>query len=339
MDTKFFTPNQIDQAAQVIRKGELIAFPTETVYGLGADATNEAAVKKVYLAKGRPSDNPLIVHIDSLERAIPFVDNFSGKMAKLAEHFWPGPLTMVLPVKKGSISASVTGGLSTAGFRMPNNTVTRQLIAKAGVPIVGPSANSSGKPSPTTASHVYHDLNGKIEGILDDGPATVGLESTVIDLSGDIPLILRPGVITKSQIEAVVGKVEYDQHLVKESETPKSPGMKYKHYSPDVEVQMIDAQKENWQEAICYAKKQNKLIGLIADASILKKFQTQVDATYSLGEEHRMDQAMQHLFAGLRALDEKVPQLDIVYVQTFLEEEAGLAYMNRLKKAAAQNFF
>lgn len=339
MDTKFFTPNQIDQAAQAIRKGELIAFPTETVYGLGADATNEAAVKKVYLAKGRPSDNPLIVHIDSLERVIPFVDNFSGKMAKLAEHFWPGPLTMVLPVKKGSISASVTGGLSTAGFRMPNNTVTRQLIAKAGVPIVGPSANSSGKPSPTTASHVYHDLNGKIEGILDDGPATVGLESTVIDLSGDIPLILRPGVITKSQIEAVVGKVEYDQHLVKESETPKSPGMKYKHYSPDVEVQMIDAQKENWQEAIRYAKNQNKLIGLIADASILKRFQTQVDATYSLGEEHQMDQAMQHLFAGLRALDEKVPQLDIVYVQTFSEEEAGLAYMNRLKKAAAQNFF
>ena len=191
--TKIYTTDEIEKAANELRLGELIAFPTETVYGLGADATNEQAVKRVYLAKGRPSDNPLIVTVSSRKMVEEYVESLPERAVKLMDAFWPGPLTMILKIKEGALSKAVTGGLETAAFRMPQNKATLKLIESAGVPIVGPSANSSGKPSPTTAQHVYHDLEGRIAGILDDGPTQVGVESTIIDLSSEHPVILRPG--------------------------------------------------------------------------------------------------------------------------------------------------
>ena len=192
METRIFKLNEIDQAAQAIKDGQLVAFPTETVYGLGADATNEAAVKNVYLAKGRPSDNPLIVHVASIEMVERYAAEIPNSARQLMKAFWPGSLTIILKIKPGSLSKTVTGGLATVAFRYPDCQPTLDLILKAGVPIVGPSANTSGKPSPTTAQHVFHDLNGKIFGILDNGPTRVGVESTVLDLSTPQPAILRP---------------------------------------------------------------------------------------------------------------------------------------------------
>src|SRR5699024_2731953 len=225
MITKMFSPTETSQAAEEIKLGELVAFPTETDYGLGADATNEQAVKRVYLAKGRPSDNPLIVTVSSPEMAAEYIADYGEYGHELIKTFWPGPLTIVFKIKPGSLSPVVTGGLTTAAFRMPENETTRKMIAEAGVPIVGPSANSSGKPSPTTAQHVFHDMEGKIAGILDDGPTKVGVESTIIDLSASKPAVLRPGGITPQQIEAVIGcSVDASQHKVGAKETPKAPG-------------------------------------------------------------------------------------------------------------------
>lgn len=341
MDTKIFEENKIAEAAEIIQAGGLVAFPTETVYGLGADATNERAVKQVYAAKGRPSDNPLIVHIAQIQAISPYVDNFSEIAVKLMDTFWPGPLTLIFPIKEGSLSSVVTGGLSTAAFRMPNNTKTLALIKESGVPLVGPSANTSGKPSPTTAEHVFHDLKGKIAGILDDGKTVVGLESTVLDLSDPegLPVILRPGAVTKEQLEAVVGTVLIDQHLIEENEAPKAPGMKYKHYAPNAQVQMISREKRNWQEAIDWAKKQQLVIGLLASRSVLETFEEQVDATYLLSEQGLVEEATQELFAGLRFLDEDASQVAVIFVETFSEDGLGAAYMNRLKKAANQKYF
>ncbi|WP_422730449.1 L-threonylcarbamoyladenylate synthase [Lentilactobacillus rapi] len=211
MKTLILNGNQLDTAAKIIQQGELVAFPTETVYGLGADATNESAVKKVYQAKGRPSDNPLIVTVSSVSMVETYVASFSDDAKKLIKQFWPGSLTMIFKLKPHALSKTVTGGLDTAAFRFPNNQLTLDLITKAGVPIVGPSANTSGKPSPTTAQHVYHDLNGKIAAILDDGPTTVGVESTVLDMSVDTPSILRPGAVTKEDIEAVIQRPVMDE--------------------------------------------------------------------------------------------------------------------------------
>lgn len=225
MKTQIFSPEEITTAAATLRAGELVAFPTETVYGLGADATNEAAVKKVYQAKGRPSDNPLIVHVNSVAMVEQYAAEIPAAARQLMAHFWPGSLTIILKIKPGVLSKTVTGGLSTVAFRYPDCDPTLALIKEAGVPLVGPSANTSGKPSPTTAQHVYHDLAGKIAGILDNGPTRVGVESTVLDLSTAQPVILRPGAVTQADIEAVIGSIELNHHQVKQDETPKAPGM------------------------------------------------------------------------------------------------------------------
>ncbi|HBB5410576.1 TPA: threonylcarbamoyl-AMP synthase, partial [Listeria monocytogenes] len=224
--------NQVifQEAAKLLRSGECVAFPTETVYGLGADATNQAAVQKIYEAKGRPSDNPLIVHIARREQMDPFVASYPVKAIQLMEKFWPGPLTVILPLKKDSLATNVSAGLSTVGVRMPEHPVSLALIDAANIPVAAPSANRSGKPSPTTASHVIEDLDGKIAGIIDGGATGVGLESTVIDCSLDIPVILRPGGVTKEQIEQIIGPVDIATNNTKETEKPKAPGMKYTHY-------------------------------------------------------------------------------------------------------------
>ncbi len=339
METKILMRSETAQAAEWIKAGQLVAFPTETVYGLGADATNEESVQAVYRAKGRPSDNPLIVHVAEVRTVLEYVDKFPAAAEDLVEKFWPGPLTLIFSIKKGSLSPSVTGGLSTAAFRMPNNKPTLALIHLAGVPIVGPSANTSGKPSPTTAQHVYHDLAGKIAGILDDGPTSVGIESTVLDLSceREMPVILRPGAVTKEELEAVIGPVAYDPNLKDLSKAPKAPGMKYKHYAPNVAVRMIDWHKQNWQEAITFGKKKGSRIGLLASRQILDDFGAQTAAVFLLSEHGVAEEAIQNLFSGLRAMDLK--ELDVLFVETFPEEKVGTAYMNRLSKAANQKFF
>ncbi len=256
--------NQVifQEAAKLLRSGECVAFPTETVYGLGADATNQAAVQKIYEAKGRPSDNPLIVHIARREQMDPFVASYPVKAIQLMEKFWPGPLTVILPLKKDSLATNVSAGLSTVGVRMPEHPVSLALIDAANIPVAAPSANRSGKPSPTTASHVIEDLDGKIAGIIDGGATGVGLESTVIDCSLDIPVILRPGGVTKEQIEQIIGPVDIATNNTKETEKPKAPGMKYTHYAPKAPVYLIEGSIQFWQSEINKAEAANKKLGI-----------------------------------------------------------------------------
>ncbi|MFC6181474.1 L-threonylcarbamoyladenylate synthase [Lactiplantibacillus daowaiensis] len=337
METKIFKPAAVDQAAALIATGQLVAFPTETVYGLGADATNVSAVKQVYQAKGRPSDNPLIVHVADVETVERFAKPLSVAAKKLIKAFWPGPLTMIFNLKPAALAPEVTGGLTTAAFRNPNNAATLALIRAAKTPIVGPSANTSGKPSPTTAQHVLHDLDGKIAGILDDGATQVGVESTVLDLSGAQPAILRPGAVTAEQIEAVIGEpVLTEQHHVGATEVPKAPGMKYKHYAPAAQVYIVD-RAQDWPAALAWASKQAVPMGVMATDQILTTNRIPVNCErFSLGED--VNSASRELFAGLRHFDTETEIKDIL-CQAFDNHGLGAAYMNRLNKSAGQTHF
>ncbi|MBF8807506.1 MAG: threonylcarbamoyl-AMP synthase [Enterococcus lacertideformus] len=339
METKYYHEGQLNEAAQALKSGNLVAFPTETVYGLGANALLPEAVKEVFSVKGRPQDNPLIVHVSSFEQVKKYVDNLHPLTEKIVKNFWPGPLTLIFEIKKDTLPLIVTGGLSTAAFRMPDNKKTLEVIKIAHVPIVGPSANTSGKPSPTTAEHVYHDLQGKITGIIDDGATRIGVESTVLDLSDSerAPMILRPGAVTKEQLEAVIKEnVAMDQHIVRSSETPKSPGMKYKHYSPDTKVMMVHTQ--DWEAAIKWAKNKQLRVGVIAGPKIAEAVRFDVAAVFMYFDDS-VEAATKGLFAGLRGLDEKTLDLDLIFVEVFREVGLGNAYMNRLKKSAGQKYF
>ncbi|AEB30363.1 putative ribosome maturation factor; RNA binding protein [Carnobacterium sp. 17-4] len=326
------------KAAQKIQQGELISFPTETVYGLGADATNEAAVKKVYSAKGRPSDNPLIVHVSTIEEVEQYVQEVPEVAKKLMQTFWPGPLTLIFKVKDHVFAPTVTAGLASVAMRMPDNEVTLQLIRKSGKPLVGPSANTSGKPSPTTADHVYHDLKGKIAGVLDDGDTGLGLESTVLDITDPkLPTILRPGATTKEALEKVIGTVFVDRHLISNDEVPKAPGMKYKHYSPNEPVVIVVGESEIWQKAIKTYQKQGEKIGLLANQDLLNQFQDTVTATYSLGENKNIHDASRRLYSGLRYFE--TTDATLILAEAHEQKGLGEAYMNRLQKAAGNHFF
>lgn len=336
METIIYHLNQIQEAAQALRNGELIAFPTETVYGLGADATNETAVKKVYQAKGRPSDNPLIVHVASVAMVEKYAAEIPAKARKLMQAFWPGSLTIILKIKPGSLSKTVTGGLSTVAFRFPKCQPTLDLITDAGVPMVGPSANTSGKPSPTTAQHVYHDLHGKIWGILDDGPTKVGVESTVLDMSTDQPVILRPGAVTKADIENVIGSIDLNHHHVGKNETPKAPGMKYKHYAPNAQVYIVNPD-DNWDTVMKWIAQQPFTVGVMAEDTILDHEDLPQNAEpFSLG--HNVVDASARLFDGLRKYDDE-KQVQAIVTQAFPDHDLGLAYMNRLNKSAGGEHF
>lgn len=333
--TKIYQPDQVDQAADELKKGELIAFPTETVYGLGADATNEQAVKRVYLAKGRPSDNPLIVTVSSVKMVEKYAIEISPAAHKLIKHFWPGPLTLIFKIKPESLPKAVTGGLKTAAFRMPANTVTRKLIELAGVPIVGPSANSSGKPSPTTAAHVFHDLEGRIAGIVDDGSTKVGVESTIIDLSTKVPTVLRPGAVTAEELENFLQEpVISDHHQVGVQEVPKAPGMKYKHYAPDAQVLMV--KEALWPAALQWAAEQSEKIGVMAPTTVIKTGLPANCLPYDLGET--IQTASHRLFAGLRNFDDQ-QKVNWILTAAYPETGLGTAYMNRLRKSSGNVFF
>ena len=252
METRIFSKKDIEEAAQILKAGGLVAFPTETVYGLGGNGLDKEAARKIYAAKGRPSDNPLILHVSKMEEVYPLVESVPEKAKRLMESFWPGPLTLILKKSK-IVPLESTGGLDTVAIRCPDNALTLELIERAGLPVAGPSANLSGSPSPTEASHVYHDLSGRIEGILDDGAVGIGVESTILDMSTDRPTLLRPGAITLEDLMEVLGeKPEIDPTLLgkkmEDGFIPKAPGMKYRHYAPKAEMILFCSLEEKESE-------------------------------------------------------------------------------------------
>lgn len=333
MKTNRFTPAQITEAAALLKAGEVVAFPTETVYGLGAIATDPKAVAKVFAAKHRPADNPLIVTVATTAMVAEYA-TITPAAQQLMTAFWPGPLTIILPVLPGRLPAVVTGGLSTAAFRLPASAVTRDLIAATGVPIVGPSANLSTKPSATKAEHVLHDFDGVIAGVVDAGPTPVGVESTVIDMTVTPPAILRPGKLGPADLEPIIGPVQADHHHVAAGETPKAPGMKYKHYAPAAQVVIVDAPAD-WPAALAWAKVSGTAYGVLASPAILATVPTGVP-TYALGGD--IQAATHNLFAGLRWFDLH-PSVSLVLAQAYPATGLGAAYMNRLDKSAGGRHF
>lgn len=321
---------QIIEAAEELRKNELVAFPTETVYGLGANALCDAAVKKIYEAKGRPSDNPLIVHISKKEDADKYAVEIPDKARKLMDTFWPGPLTVILKVKQGILSEKVTAGLSTVGIRMPDHPVALALIESSGLPIAAPSANLSGKPSPTNFQHVYNDLNGKIAGIVDGGETGVGVESTVIDCTEQIPTILRPGGITKEEIESVIGPIAMDRQIKEAVDKPKSPGMKYTHYAPDAPMYLVDGSPSFLQETVDKMRNSGKKVGILTTDE--RKEFYHADLVISCGKRENLSTVAQHLYDALRQFDRS--GVDLIYGEVFPREGIGVAIMNRLLKSA-----
>ena len=333
METQIFTKENLEVAAKALQQGEIVSFPTETVYGLGAIATSQEAVLKVFEAKGRPSDNPLIVHISDIQQMTSTVEEVPEIALALAKAFWPGPLTMILKAKPGIYAPALSAGLPTVSFRMPNHPLTLELITKVGIPLVGPSANLSTKPSPTKVQHVFEDMNGRIRGIVDGGSSTVGVESTVIDLTNEEgPVILRPGVITKEQIESVIGPIQSSVTTkTGEREIPKSPGMKYRHYAPKTPVLVVEGTVESFTKAIQEAQNNRKTVGIMAQNAIVDAVESRVKGIYKMGTS--VDDMNRSLFDALRTLDHL--ELDIILAQSAPEEGVGIAYMNRLKKAAS----
>ncbi|GEN49475.1 L-threonylcarbamoyladenylate synthase [Alkalibacterium pelagium] len=332
MKTNNWQPEEIREAAEALKAGEVVAFPTETVYGLGADATNETAVRKIFEAKGRPNDNPLIIHVSNVTQMKQFVSSLPEEAEKVIAHFWPGSCTIVLN-KKGPLAPSVTGGLDTVGIRMPDHSVALNLIEATGVPLAAPSANSSGRPSPTTAHHVHDDLDGKIRGIIDGGPTGVGLESTVLDLTDpEKPTILRPGGVSYEELTEVLGTVYIDTHLKDKTHAPKSPGMKYRHYSPDIPVYILPEDKAAAEDVLSKLHTQGETIGLLVSVELNEQFGHMADVVFSLGEREIPQQAASRLYDGLRELDRS--PATVILAEAYSPEGIGLAYMNRLEKAA-----
>jgi L-threonylcarbamoyladenylate synthase len=321
---------QIAQAAKMLKESEVVAFPTETVYGLGANACSDEAVRKIFEAKGRPSDNPLIVHIASQEKLNDIVQDIPDYANQLIKEFWPGPLTLVLRKKGEQLSDFVTAGLDTVGVRMPDHPIALALIKEADVPVAAPSANRSGKPSPTQASHVYHDLKGRISGIVDGGPTGVGVESTVVDCTSTIPTILRPGGITKEQLEAVVGEVGVDQALLEEGHAPKSPGMKYTHYAPNAPVIVVDGSRPFLQTLINQYEKDGKKVGVLTTEE--GKTELHAAKVIACGTRENLQTVAANLYDVLRKFDQE--DVDLILSESFPQAGVGEAIMNRLLKAA-----
>jgi len=321
---------QITQAADLLKNNELVAFPTETVYGLGGNAENDEASEKIFAAKGRPNDNPLIIHIAEEQQLEDFVEQVPEKAKILMSAFWPGPLTLIFNRKEGKLSNNATAGLSTVAVRMPGHPVALALIKAAGLPIAAPSANRSGKPSPTTAEHVMNDLNGRIAGIVDGGPTGVGVESTVLDCTGEVPIILRPGGVTKEQLEEVVGQVKVDVGLTDQSQAPISPGMKYRHYAPDAPLHLVDGPRAFIQQLVDDKRKEGLKVGVLTTEENVNFYQA--DYIIACGRRSELPTVAASLYDTLRKFNNT--QADIIYSEMFPAEGVGHAIMNRLMKAA-----
>lgn len=357
----------LTQAATCLAGGGLVAFPTETVYGLGADALNSEAAAKIYAAKGRPSDNPLIVHIANVEDMDKLA--YVNEQARvLAQAFWPGPLTIILP-KKDIVPHGTTGGLDTVAIRMPSHPVALELIKKSGVYVAAPSANTSGRPSPTKAEHVIEDMTGKIDYIVDGGAVGIGIESTIVDVSGDVPTILRPGFITKVMLEQIIGTVKIDPALEKPMDglRPKAPGMKYTHYAPKGELTLVEAMTKEQNEDDAAVKEKtakckddnlgseqitesgkrvvNKIlelarekmqegyrVGIMAPAETISCYEGNADVVICLGDRKEQITVAAGLYGALRDFDSE--GVEYIYAESFPGEGLSYSIMNRLLKAA-----
>ena len=314
----------------------MVAFPTETVYGLGADALDEKASAKIYAAKGRPSDNPLIVHISDIEQLDKLVCEIPDNAKKLMDAFWPGPMTLIFK-KSGLVPDGTTGGLDTVAVRMPNHKAALELIRTSGVAIAAPSANTSGRPSPTTAAHVADDLSGKIDMIIDGGAVGIGIESTIVDVTSEIPMVLRPGYITMEMLEKVVGKVGIDKAItgpVSPDVKPKAPGMKYKHYAPKAELTMFKGELKNVVEHINNLTDKNVKSGIKTGIIACEETKDMYKAgeVLSIGSRNNEDTIAHNLYGVLRKFDDM--NVDVIYGETFEDNRLGQAIMNRLLKAA-----
>ncbi|MCI8832029.1 MAG: threonylcarbamoyl-AMP synthase [Lachnospiraceae bacterium] len=336
LDPQKVKDEELAEAAGILRKGGLVAFPTETVYGLGANGLDEEAAKKIYAAKGRPSDNPLIAHISAPEELEALAAEIPCFAKRLMELYWPGPLTMVFK-KKEIVPYGTTGGLDTVAVRMPSDPIARALIRLAGVPVAAPSANRSGRPSPTTADHVWQDMAGRIEMIIDGGPVGIGVESTIVDVTGPVPVILRPGAITMEMVRDALGQVEIDPAIVgpiKEGVRPKAPGMKYRHYAPKARMTLVEGEMEQVVRAINRlareALKQGERVGIICTDET--RFCYPAGMIRSVGIRAREETVAHNLYAVLREFDDL--EADVIFSESFPDDQIGQAIMNRLSKAA-----
>ena len=334
IDKNNLDPEVIEEAGNILKNGGLVAFPTETVYGLGADALKEEAAKKTYAAKGRPSDNPLIVHIADYEDLKAVAVNIPAKTDALAAHFWPGPLTMIFE-KSEIVPYGTTGGLDTVAVRMPSDPVAAAVIRAAGGFVSAPSANTSGRPSPTTAQHVSEDLDGKIDMILDSGSVDIGLESTILDMTVEPPMILRPGAITADMFEEVIGPVSVDETILgsESNKAPKAPGMKYRHYAP--KAKLIIAEGDIREEVLAIrqlayaAHRKGERVGIIATGETLPFYKYGI--VKNIGTRENEKTIARNLYRVLREFDDE--EVDIIYSESFAMQGIGSAIMNRLEKA------
>lgn len=345
MDTKVIRIDEhnmdmalIEEAGDIIKAGGLVAFPTETVYGLGGDALNPLSSEKIYRAKGRPSDNPLIVHIADMEKLDMIVREVPEDARKLAERFWPGPLTMILH-KSEAVPRETTGGLDTVAVRMPVHPVARALIRAAGGYVAAPSANLSGRPSPTVAKYVIEDMDGRIEMVIDGGDVEIGLESTIIDLTSEKPTILRPGFITERKLSQALGEVAQDCTMMRadSGQAPKAPGMKYRHYAPKGELTIVDGEEgcvvEYINMQIEQKKRDNRKTGVIGTDTSIAKYRA--DVCRSVGNRNDEAEIARELYRVLREMDDE--NVETIYAESFGTDGLGQAIMNRLLKAAGHN--
>lgn len=315
---------------RAIANGQLVIFPTETVYGIGANALNPEAAQRIYAAKGRPSDNPLIVHIADRLDVARYVTSITSDAQLLMDAFWPGPLTLILP-KNDVVPLATTGGLQTVAIRMPRHPIAQKVIAMAGVPLAAPSANISGKPTSTLFQHVYDDFNGIVDIIIDGGPSEIGLESTVVDVTGEIPILLRPGYVTRYMMEQVLQKSIHDLSHTKPTGEVKSPGMKYTHYKPKADVWLIDGPIERMVEYYHTLTHQHphQFIAVICESEYQSYFPHRVRPLGSLSNQNEI---AHNLFSALRDMDAWGAEL--VLIHHLSDEGLGQAIMNRLVKAA-----
>ncbi|MBN2851414.1 MAG: threonylcarbamoyl-AMP synthase [Clostridia bacterium] len=326
MDINHIDNDIITKCSELLKRGKLVAFPTETVYGLGANGLDEKAIAGIFKAKGRPMDNPLILHVNSMDMVKKFTEEIPSVAYDLAKIFWPGPLTMIFR-KNDLVPYAATANLDTVAIRIPSHKVALALITACGFPLAAPSANYSGKPSPTDSAHVYEDLNGKIDAIIDCGKSNIGIESTVLDITGDIPVVLRPGGVSIRQLELLIPNIISEK--VTDSSAPKSPGMKYRHYSPEAPLYLVQGENEKVVSKISTLAGNNT--GILCSLENMNRYHT--GKRICLGSIANSEQLASNLFDSLRIFDKL--QVDTIYSEYFEYGEYKEAIMNRLKKASS----